>query len=78
MDITGIQNPINTDLLAKSPQAIVDAWKVGQLVNARAVSAQKNGQATVNINGALLLASRGVARAIRHPLSSVCRHSPNW
>lgn len=56
MDITGIQNPINTDLLAKSPQAIVDAWKVGQLVNARAVSAQKNGQATVNINGALLLA----------------------
>ncbi len=56
MDITGIQNPINTDLLAKSPQGIVDAWKVGQLVNASAVSGQKNGQATVNINGALLLA----------------------
>lgn len=56
MDITRIQNPINTDLLAKSPQAIVDAWKVGQLVNATAVSSQKNGQATVNINGALLLA----------------------
>lgn len=56
MDITGIQNPINTGLLAKSPQAIVDAWKVGQLVNATAVSGQKNGQATVNINGALLLA----------------------
>lgn len=56
MDITGIKNPINTDLLAKSPQAIVDAWKVGQLVNATAVTGQQNGQATVNINGALLLA----------------------
>lgn len=56
MNITGIQSPLNTDLLAKSPQAVVDAWKVGQLVNATAVSAQKNGQATVNINGALLLA----------------------
>ncbi len=56
MNITGIQNPINTDLLAKSPQAIVDAWKVGQLVNATAVSSQKNGRATININGALLLA----------------------
>ncbi|MCF6254847.1 MAG: flagellar hook-length control protein FliK [Gammaproteobacteria bacterium] len=56
MNITGIQNPINTDLLAKAPQAIVDAWKVGQLVNATVASSQKNGQATVNINGALLLA----------------------
>jgi len=56
MNITGIQNPINTDLLVRAPQAIVDAWKVGQLVNASAVSDQKNGQATVNINGALLLA----------------------
>ncbi|NOX92577.1 MAG: flagellar hook-length control protein FliK [Gammaproteobacteria bacterium] len=56
MNITGIQNPINTDLLAKAPQAIVDAWKVGQLVNATAVSGQKNGQATININGALVLA----------------------
>ncbi len=56
MNITGIQNPINTDLLAKAPQAIVDAWKVGQLVNATVASSQKNGQATININGALLLA----------------------
>lgn len=56
MNITGIQNAINTELLAKSPQAVVDAWKVGQLVNATAVSGQKNGQATININGALLLA----------------------
>ncbi len=56
MNITGIQNAINTDLLAKAPQAIVDAWKVGQLVNATTVSSQKNGQATININGALLLA----------------------
>jgi len=56
MNITGIQNSINTDLLVKAPQAIVDAWKVGQLVNATAVSGQKNGQATVNVNGALLLA----------------------
>ncbi|MCF6337806.1 MAG: flagellar hook-length control protein FliK [Gammaproteobacteria bacterium] len=56
MNITGIQNPINTDLLAKAPQAIVDAWKVGQLVNATVASSQKNGQTTININGALLLA----------------------
>ena len=56
MQIPGIQNPINTELLAKSPQAVVDAWKVGQLVNATAVTAQKNGQATININGALMLA----------------------
>jgi Flagellar hook-length control protein FliK len=56
MKIPAIQNLINTDLLAKSPQAVVDAWKVGQLVNASAVSSQTNGQATVNINGALMLA----------------------
>jgi len=56
MDITGIQNPIKVDLLAKSPQAVVDAWKVGQLVNATAVTTPKNGQATINIGGALLAA----------------------
>ncbi len=56
MNITGIQTLINTDLLNKTPQAIVDAWKVGQLVNATAISSQKNGQATINVNGALLLA----------------------
>ncbi|HEC18805.1 MAG TPA: flagellar hook-length control protein FliK [Gammaproteobacteria bacterium] len=56
MDIPGIRNPMDTALLAKSPQAVVDAWKVGQLLNARVVSAPRNGQATVNISGALLLA----------------------
>lgn len=56
MDITGIQNPLKVDLLVKSPQAVVDAWKVGQLLNATAVTTPKNGQATINIGGALLLA----------------------
>lgn len=56
MDITGIQNSLKVDLLVKSPQAVVDAWKVGQLVNATAVNAPKNGQAHINVGGALLLA----------------------
>lgn len=56
MDITGIQNPLRVDLLAKSPQAVVDAWKVGQLINATATTAPQNGQATINIGGQLLLA----------------------
>ncbi|HEC07277.1 MAG TPA: flagellar hook-length control protein FliK [Thiolapillus brandeum] len=56
MDIPGIRNSMDTALLAKSPQAVVDAWKVGQLLNARVVSAPRNGQGTVNISGALLLA----------------------
>ncbi len=56
MNITGIQNPLKVDLLAKFPQAIVDAWKVGQLLNATAVTTSKNGQATINISGTLLLA----------------------
>lgn len=59
MDIIGIQNQLNAikvDLLAKSPQAVVDAWKVGQLVNANAVSKSQNGQATINIGGALIAA----------------------
>lgn len=56
MDITGIQNPLKVDLLVKSPQSMVDAWKVGQLVNATAVTPQKGGQLTINIGGNLLLA----------------------
>lgn len=56
MDITGIQNSLKVDLLVKSPQAVVDAWKVGQLINATAVTTPQNGQATINIGGALLLA----------------------
>lgn len=68
MDITGIQNSIKIDLLAKSPQAIVDAWKVGQLVNGSAVSATKNGQATVSINGALLLAQTQFPLKLGQPL----------
>ena len=56
MDITGIQNPLKVDLLVKSPQSIVDAWKVGQLVNATAVTPQKGGQLTINVGGNLLLA----------------------
>jgi hypothetical protein len=56
MDITGIQNPLKVDLLVKSPQSIVDAWKVGQLVNATAITPQKGGQLTINIGGNVLLA----------------------
>ncbi len=68
MNITGIQNPINTDLLAKAPQAIVDAWKVGQLVNATAGSSQKKSQSTININGALLLAQTRLSLQPGQPL----------
>lgn len=56
MDITGIKNPLQVDLLVKSPQTVVDAWKVGQLVSATVINAPKNGQASINIGGALLLA----------------------
>ena len=56
MDISGIQNSLKVDLLVKSPQAVVDAWKVGQLVNATVVNAPKNGQVSINVGGALLLA----------------------
>lgn len=56
MEITGPQSPTPVDLLSKSPQAVVDAWKVGQLLRATAVTAQQGGQATINVGGTLLLA----------------------
>ncbi|MDT8384976.1 MAG: flagellar hook-length control protein FliK [Gammaproteobacteria bacterium] len=56
MDISGIQNTLKLDLLARSPQAVVDAWKVGQLVTATAVTTPRHGQATLTIGGALVSA----------------------
>lgn len=56
MEIIGPQTPLSITLLSKSPQAIVDAWKVGQLVNATTIKSPQNGQATINIGGTLLLA----------------------
>jgi len=56
MEITGPQSPTPLDLLRQSPQGVVDAWKVGQLLRATAVTAQQAGQATINVGGTLLLA----------------------
>ena len=60
MNISPIQNPLKVDLLVKSPQALVDAWKVGQLINATAVTGGNKGQATISIGGALLQAQTPV------------------
>ncbi|MBL1277731.1 MAG: flagellar hook-length control protein FliK [Ectothiorhodospiraceae bacterium] len=56
MDISPIQNSLKVDLLVKSPQSVVDAWKVGQLINATAITGREKGQATISIGGTLLQA----------------------
>lgn len=56
MDISALQNTLKLDLLARSPQAVVDAWKVGQLVTATAVTTPRHGQATLTISGTLVSA----------------------
>lgn len=56
MDISALQNTLKLDLLARSPQAVVDAWKVGQLVTATAVTTPSKGQVAITIGGALISA----------------------
>ena len=56
MEIIGPQLPPQNDRLARPVKSPMEAWKVGQLLNATGVSSQKNGQTTINIGGNLLLA----------------------
>ncbi|NOX76137.1 MAG: flagellar hook-length control protein FliK [Gammaproteobacteria bacterium] len=55
MEITSPKRPSPVALFTQSPQAVINAWKVGQIINATTVSSRRDGQATVNIGGIPLL-----------------------
>jgi hypothetical protein len=56
MHISGTLPPLPAVLLTRAPAAAGEAWKVGQILQATAVSTTPSGQATLDINGTLLLA----------------------
>jgi len=61
MQINGPLPPLPAALLNLAPEGAGEAWKVGQILQATAVSGAQSGQATLNINGALLLAQTTLA-----------------
>ena len=68
MKINGPTPPSRSTPLARSPQAVVDAWQVGQIVRATAGRPRGDGRLTVNIGNLSLLASSPVPLSAGQPL----------
>lgn len=56
MQINDPQPPLPAVLLSLASRGLSESWKLGQVLQATTVGATQNNQATININGALLLA----------------------